>query len=306
MPDFRDDAELDTSQVEDLRDGSAGGGGRPSFPGGRGAVAGGGGLVALIAVVAALLLGVDLGGGGGGLGSLDGLGGQQVGTPAANGAGIAEECRTGADADAREDCRIVGFVNSIQRYWDGAFAGGAYRPARTRFFDGSVSTGCGPATSAVGPFYCPADRFVYIDLGFFEDLRTRLGAQGGPFAQAYVLAHEYGHHVQSLTGVLRGGDGGQGAGSRAVRIELQADCYAGVWAANAARTGFLEQLTEADIADGLDAAAAVGDDRIQERATGQVTPESWTHGSAAQRQRWVLTGYRAGDPRACDTFRAAI
>jgi hypothetical protein len=305
MPDFRDDAELDASQVEDLRDGSANGGG-PSFPGGgRGAIAGGGGLVALIAVVAALLLGVDLGGGGS-LGSLDGLGGQQVGTPAVNGAGIAEQCRTGADADAEEDCRIVGYVNSIQRYWGGAFTGGAYRSARTRFFDGSVSTGCGPATSAVGPFYCPADGYVYVDLGFFEDLRSRLGAQGGPFAQAYVLAHEYGHHVQNLTGVLRGGPGGEGAGSRAVRTELQADCYAGVWAANAVRTGFLERLTEADIADGLDAAAAVGDDRIQARATGQVNPESWTHGSAAQRQEWFLTGLRSGDPGACDTFRARL
>ena len=230
----------------------------------------------------------------------------QVGTPSANNTGIAQECRTGADADTKEDCRIVGYVNSIQSYWKGAFQEGSYRSAKTGFLDGSISAGCGPATSAVGPFYCPADGYVYIDLGFFDDLRTRLGAQGGPFAQAYVLAHEYGHHVQDLTGVLGRGSSQSGAQGRSVRTELQADCYAGVWAANAVRTGYLEQLTEADIADGLDAAAAVGDDRIQERATGRVEPESWTHGSSAQRQKWFMTGYRSGDPQSCDTFSGSI
>jgi predicted metalloprotease len=292
MPDFRDDAELDTSQVEDLR-----GSGRRR-PGGR-VIAGGGGVATLVAVIAALVFGIDLNGGSG-LGGLSDLSDEAVGTPAANTTGIAQECRTGADADEREDCRIVGYVNSIQAYWTGAL-GDRYTPARTRFFTGAVSTRCGEATSDSGPFYCPADNYVYIDLGFFDDLRSRLGAQGGAFSQAYVLAHEYGHHVQELTGALGGGSRGSGAQGGSVRTELQADCYAGVWANHAAQTGFLTELTPADIADGLDAAAAVGDDRIQERITGRVDPDSWTHGSAEQRQRWFTTGYRSGQPADCDT-----
>jgi predicted metalloprotease len=298
VSDFRDDAELDTSQVEDLR-GSTGGG----F--GRGPVlAGGGGLAAVIAVIAALVFGVDLNGGGG-LGGLSGLSDQSVGTPAADNTSIASTCRTGADADTREDCRIVGYVNSIQSYWSSTL-GTQYTPARTRFFSGAVATGCGRATSDAGPFYCPVDRYVYIDLGFFDDLRSRLGAQGGAFAQAYVLAHEYGHHIQDLAGGLEGSSRGTGAGGGSVRTELQADCYAGVWAQHAAQTGFLDAPTQADVADALDAAAAVGDDRIQQRATGGVDPDSWTHGSSAQRQRWFTTGYRSGDPADCDTFSQPI
>ena len=292
MPDFRDDAKLDTSQVEDLR-------GRRV---GKGGLAVGGGGIGLVVTLLIIFLGGNVTGGDGGLGDLGNLADQTAGTPAAN-EEIAQECRTGADADQREDCRIVGYVNSIQSYWSDAFAAGGreYTPARTRFFTDAVETGCGSATSAMGPFYCPADRYVYIDLGFFDELRSRFGAQGGPFAQAYVIAHEYGHHVQNLLGVLDGPQD-QGADSRAVRVELQADCFAGVWASNAVETGFLTRLTQADIADALDAAAAVGDDRIQEAVQGRVTPESWTHGSSEQRQHWFTTGYESGDPGACDTF----
>jgi uncharacterized protein len=170
-----------------------------------------------------------------------------------------------------------------------------------------VSTACGTATSAVGPFYCPADTTVYLDLGFFDQLTTELGAQGGDAAEAYVFAHEFGHHIQNLTGTMRKVQAqGQTTGPRspAVRLELQADCYAGVWFSQAADdpNSPIAEVTARDLERALDAAAAVGDDRIQERARGQVSPESWTHGSAALRQKWLDQGFRSGDPNTCDTF----
>ncbi|WP_436773734.1 KPN_02809 family neutral zinc metallopeptidase [Yinghuangia sp. YIM S09857] len=299
---FNDDADLDTSQIEDAR-GSRGGGGLRGGPGLK--IGGGAGI--LIAVVA-LIFGISPDN----LGLGDGGGGSDL--PADNQA-LADSCRSGRDANARDDCRIVGVVNSAQSYWDGEFTarGGRYSAAPTRFFSGSVGTACGGATSAVGPFYCPADRKVYIDLGFFNELRTEFGARGGPFAEAYVIAHEYGHHIQNLTGQMaKVGNDRQGPQSGAVRLELQADCYAGVWAKNATRPQpngappLITQLTDQDIADGLDAAAAVGDDRIQQEFQGRVNPESWTHGSAAQRQQWFTQGYRAGDMGSCDTFSGRI
>lgn len=293
--DFDDDASLDTSQVSDQR----GGGG---FPGG-GMLVGGGGL-GVVGLLVVLVINV-LGGGG------QGTGGQRLST-----SDLAEECRTGADADARQDCRAVAVINSIQAYWTAQFAsqGQRYTPAVTVFFTGQTSTGCGTASSAVGPFYCPNDRRVFIDLGFFAELRDTFGGTGGPFAEAYVLAHEYGHHVQDAVGTLARANQGdqQGPDSQSVRVELQADCYAGVWANHATTTPgpsgnpLIVRLTEADIRDGLAAAAAVGDDRIQSRSQGRVDPESWTHGSAQQRQRWFGTGLRSGQPGACDTFTGQI
>ena len=296
--DFRDSARLDTSQVRDVR-------GRGGVGGGRGMAVGGGGL-GIVDLLIALLLGVnpaDLGGGGTDTAYQErGTGGGYAAPGAGGLSEVEQNCQTGADADRREDCRLVAVVNSVQDYWAGALQG--YTPSETTLFRAQVSTGCGGATSAVGPFYCPADQGVYIDLDFFDVLESQYGASGGDFAQAYVIAHEYGHHAQNLTGQseasrrLPDQEGPQGA---SVRLELQADCYAGAWAANASRAGLIT-FDDTDIQEGLSAASAVGDDRIQEKAQGRVTPESWTHGSAEQRQRWFMTGLKSGNPRVCDTF----
>ncbi len=277
---FRRGARLDASQVSDRRRA----GGAPL------AVGAGGGLIGLVFLLVQVLAG---GSGGSGLA----LGGEEPATD------LSAECQTGEDAAQSEDCRILAVVNSVQESWTGRLDG--YREADTVFFSGGVQTGCGQASSAVGPFYCPLDATVYIDLDFYDDLRSRFGATGGPFAEAYVIAHEYGHHVENLRGVLeRSRDGSTGPESSAVRVELMADCLAGMWAEDAERTDVIEDLTEADIRDGLDAAAAVGDDRIQESVQGRVDPESWTHGSAEQRQRWFMVGYREASLDACDTFAA--
>lgn len=289
---FNPRARLDSDQVRTRKGGAA--------------VAGGGlGVVGVLVVLALQLLGGGGGDLGGALGALEGTrtGGQGATSEALAG------CETGADAERSQECRIVAVVNSIQDLWGSQVQG--YQPAITNFFTGSVTTGgCGSATSDVGPFYCPADQQIYVDLGFFDVLEERFGASGGEFAEAYVLAHEYGHHVQNLLDVRA--ERGSGPESEAVRQELQADCFAGVWANHATTTPdpatgeiLIVELTETDIQDALSAAAAVGDDRIQESATGQVDPHTWTHGSAEQRQRWFLTGYETGDPNRCDTFTAA-
>jgi len=182
-----------------------------------------------------------------------------------------------------------------------------YAEPRLVLFSGAVRSACGMAESAVGPFYCPPDRKVYIDLAFYRDLRDRLGAPGD-FAQAYVIAHEVGHHVQNLLGIAERVESMRRRASQAqgnaiqVRMELQADCFAGVWAANAHRSRQI--LESGDVEEGLNAAAAIGDDRLQKRSQGHVVPESFTHGSSAQRVRWFKQGIDSGDPRKCDTFAA--
>jgi predicted metalloprotease len=280
---FRDDARLDPSQVEDAR-------GR-GF--GRGGLAVGGGGIGIIILVASLLLGVDP------TGLL-----QAVDTTTVENGPSASECQTGADANKREDCRIVGFVDSVQKYWTDEFSarGQRYEPTKTVLFTGMAQSACGTATTAMGPFYCPEDQKVYLDMAFFQDLE-QLGAKGGPFAEGYVVAHEYGHRVQHLLGALNTSQR-TGATSQSVRTELQADCYAGVWAKHASDTGYLVPPTSAEIAQAIDAAAAVGDDRIQQETQGRVTPDSFTHGTSAQRQRWFTTGFQTGDPARCDTSGA--
>ena len=199
---------------------------------------------------------------------------------------------------------------STNEVWTAAFRSSGqnyHRPAAMTLYDQATGTGCGAGQSAMGPFYCPADEKVYLDLSFWSQLESRFGAKG-EFARAYVIAHEVGHHVQKLTGQMdRVGGDRQGATSGAVRLELQADCYAGVWAAHAGETsggGII--INQADIEDGLGAAAAVGDDAIQSMTQGRVAPDSFTHGTSAQRMRWFTRGYERGDPAACNTFSGPI
>lgn len=294
---FRDQARIGSGRVR-----TGGGGGRgPQFAMG--------GIGGIIVVAVGLFFGLDLTGGGSGTG-LSGGGGAVTAQGYERAA-----CETGADANADVDCRIEFTAHSLDQVWREQLpqVGVQYREPGVTLFRGGVTTGgCGSADSNVGPFYCPADDTAYFDSSFFQVLEDRFGASSGPFAQEYVVAHEFGHHIQNLLGDSgRGNYNDPGATSAAVRSELQADCYAGVWAHYADSTPapgddqpLLAPLTETDIADALSAAASVGDDHIQSQSTGRVNPDSWTHGSSAQRQHWFTTGYRTGQVAACNTFDA--
>jgi predicted metalloprotease len=212
-----------------------------------------------------------------------------------------------AEGETVEFLRFV--TGDINDFWSQQFAEsgrGTYRPAIVNVFDGAVRTGCGAADSSVGPFYCPADEQVYLDLDFFRELAGRFRAPGD-FAQAYVVAHEIGHHVQNITGITsqveQASRADPGVANRlSVLTELQADCLAGVWGHSTYERGLLET---GDLEEGLGAAAAVGDDRIQGEATGRINPETWTHGSSEQRTEWFRRGFDSGDPASCDTFSDA-
>ncbi|MFG2037174.1 neutral zinc metallopeptidase [Dactylosporangium sp. NPDC048998] len=310
---FNDDADLDTSQVNDLR-GSSGGGGGGGFGGfgGLGGIPipiGGGRAGCLITIV---ILAVVICGGYFGRNMLGGGGGSAK----PNNTKINQQCdKSNPKRFQNADCRNVLYINSVQAYWKTELPkafGKQYQPAKTNFFSRSVNTGCGAADSGVGPFYCPADSQVYIDLTFYNELSSRFGAPG-EFAAPYVIAHEYGHHVQNLLGTNAQARQGaqQGANSASVRLELQADCYAGTWANHATETkdpkgdALFKSITDQDIAEAIQAAEAIGDDTIQKKAGGRVNPDGFTHGTSAQRKKWFLQGYNTGDPRQCDTFHTS-
>ncbi len=255
--------------------------------------------------------------GGGSLGNLDlselGLTSPEQGQfEPSDGSGTLEDCLTGADANERVDCRMQGTAYSLDAFWAQTLpqqAGIDYEMPEMVIFSGSVNTGCGAATSAVGPFYCPTDQTVYLDTSFFNELSSRYGASSGPLAELYVVAHEFGHHIQNQLGTMQTANrSATGPTSDQVRLELQADCYAGMWVQGASTTTdsngvtYLVEPTNAEIKDALSAAAAVGDDHIQETFQGQVQPHTWTHGSSQQRMRWFTTGMNTGTLRGCDTF----
>ncbi|GAA3659388.1 KPN_02809 family neutral zinc metallopeptidase [Microbacterium marinilacus] len=265
------------------------------------ATGGGIGVLGIAVLLISAFTGQDLGGLLGVLG-----GGESSQQQPAEGGTAISDCETGQDANENDDCRLAAGSLAIDQFWAESVDG--YREPQLIIVEESTSSRCGTASNATGPFYCPPEETVYVAPTFFGLLRSQYGATAGSLAQLYVLAHEYGHHVQNLLGVFEDHPTGDtGPDSNGVRIELQADCFAGAWVAGMADqvdedgNPYLESPTREQIADALNAAAAVGDDHIQEQATGTVTPESWTHGSSEQRQRWFEAG-REGGPNACDTF----
>lgn len=288
---FGSDDDADSNQVEDRRG-----------MGGGGLLLGGGGLgiVGVIAYVVIRLLGGNV--------SVDsgGAPAPSAGPPVASErAQLGGSCQ-GVSSEGDPAKFISCVVTNVQKFWARELprSGPSYAPAHLVLFSSATASACGAASAATGPFYCPLDGKVYLDLGFFDELHRRFHARGGDFAEAYVVAHEYGHHIQDLLGIERkvriAEQRDRGArNALSVRLELQADCFAGVWGHAAYERG---NVGRAEIAQALDAAAAVGDDRIQKEVEGRVNPETFTHGSAAERQRWFETGMRTGDVNACDTF----
>ncbi|MFC4784945.1 KPN_02809 family neutral zinc metallopeptidase [Nocardioides sp. MAHUQ-72] len=308
---FNPKARLDTSRMGDAGRGRrggglGGGGGAIPIPGGMKA---GGGIGGVIIVVLFIVLTQCLNDGGSG----SPAGGGDLDSSRMADTGRYDGCRTGADANESEDCARVAVENSLYAYWSATLPDQSstdFRPEKqVETFTDAVGTGCGQATSEVGPFYCPVDRTIYLDTTFFDAvLEKQLDGPSGAFVEPYVLAHEYGHHVQNLLGTMGRVKTQQGPQSDSVRLELQADCYAGMWAKSATTTDdatgepLFSSLTDADIQQAIAAATAVGDDRIQQETGGRVNPEQWTHGSAASRVKWFRTGFSQGSLDACDTF----
>ena len=292
-----DDSRVDVSRVDDRR-----GGGRSGGRLGPGiAVGGGGGVIGIVLLLVAVLTGGDPSGSGFTPGVQDATGSGETVEQ------LSARCNASGAIDQYDDCFAIKVTNEIDEVWGDEFArrGAQYSRPHLALFNDSVQTGCGAATSQVGPFYCPPDQSVYIDLGFMEALQQQLGAQG-QYAKAYILAHEVGHHLQTLDGTERAvAEAQQQDPSRtnelSVATELQADCYAGVWSTLANQAGKLS-IGEAELDEALNAAAAVGDDRIEAAAGQRVNPETFTHGSADQRRSWFLTGYQSGDLSSCSTF----
>ncbi|AXL11151.1 neutral zinc metallopeptidase [Microbacterium foliorum] len=262
---------------------------------GRGAVvagAGGVGLLGIIALIAGPLLGIDLTG-------LLGGGGATGGGSEPEGGSVIENCLTGEDANEDVDCRVASAQLALDGFWEDRID--QYRAPQLIIVDGATSTACGTASNAVGPFYCPPEETVYVDPTFFDLMQQQFGASAGELAQLYIVGHEWGHHIQYITGVMdRYPNNGTGPDSNGARIELQADCYAGAWIGRMTEeedkngVPYLQAPTEAEITDALNAANTVGDDNIQQQSSGSVNPESFTHGTSAQRQGWFASGYRYG------------
>lgn len=294
---FNEGAHLDPTRIQ-RRGAGAGGGG----------MALGGGIGTIVILLIGALFGLDL--------SSLGLGSGDTGSDVTTEdpqvqQSFENSCQTGADANDDAACLVTGAVNSLDAYWSTAApaAGADFHYPGIVLFDSVTSTACGTASNQTGPFYCPTDETIYVDTTFFDILVQQYGSSSGPLAQMYVVAHEYGHHIQNLLGVFEVADrGGTGADSDSVKVELMADCLAGVWANHASNTpdasgtSFLTQLTKQDIADALSAAFSVGDDHIQEASQGQADPDSFTHGSSQQREQAFTNGYQQGDIGVCDAF----